>query len=391
VTIAVSADRDHRVVIVGAGPSGLSTAVALKDRGTRALVLDRADAVASAWRGRYDALRLNTWRRFSQPPGRPFPPGTPTFPTRDQVVAHLEGLAAEDGVELRLGTRVDRIDRANGGWRLLTPGASIDALQVVVATGYENEPAIPEWPGREGFRPPLMHSAAYRNATPFRGRRVLVVGPGCSGMEIAHDLAAGGAAEVLLSVRTAPNVLLRQGPGPVPGDVIAVALWHAPVRVGDAIARFGRRMDVGDLTAYGLPEPQEGVFSRSRRLGVAPAIVDPQVVADIKARRIEVVPAVEALDGDAVVLAGGRRVMPDAVVCATGYRRGLEPLVGHLGVLGERGLPRALGATPAAPGLRFVGYVPRPGGLGYMGKEARRAARAIERELAQASNATAGR
>jgi len=69
------------------------------------------------------------------------------------------------------------------------------------------------------------------------------------------------------------------------------------------------------------------------------------------------------------------------VICATGYNRKLEPLVGHLDVLDERGMPRALAQRAAAPGMRFVGYVPRPGGLGYMGKEARRAAKAIASEL----------
>ena len=90
---------------------------------------------------------------------------------------------------------------------------------------------------------------------------------------------------------------------------------------------------------------------------------------------------VAALDKTGVELADGARVEPDAVICATGYRRALEPLVGHLGVLDKTGLPRARGVTPAAPGLRFIGYVPRPGGLGYMGKESRTAARAIAREL----------
>lgn len=74
---------------------------------------------------------------------------------------------------------------------------------------------------------------------------------------------------------------------------------------------------------------------------------------------------------------------PDALICATGFRRALESLVGHLGVLDECGLPRSRGAEPAAPGLRFIGYVPRPGGLGYMAKEARRAAKAIARELSR--------
>jgi len=208
-----------------------------------------------------------------------------------------------------------------------------------------------------------------------------VVGPGCSGMEIAYDLAEGGAEKVWLSARTPPNILLREGPGGLPGDMMAVALLRFPARFGDAFARFGRRMDLGDLTEYGLPVPEEGVFSRMYRLGVAPAIVDKVVIEAIKAGRIEVVRGVDSLDSTEVQLAGGARVDPDVVICATGYRRGLEPLVGHLDVLDERGMPRAIGAQPAAAGLRFIGYVPRPGGLGYMGREARQAAKAIGREL----------
>jgi hypothetical protein len=148
--------------------------------------------------------------------------------------------------------------------------------------------------------------------------------------------------------------------------------------------RFGRKQDLGDLTEYGLPIPEEGVMSRLYRTGQAPAIVDREVIDSIKARRIEVVPGVESLDETGVQLTGGSRVEPDAVIAATGYSRVLGSLVGHLGVVDERGMPRARGRQPAAPGLRFIGYVPRPGGLGYMGKEARRAAKAIARELSAA-------
>src|SRR5687768_17358427 len=98
------------VLVVGAGPAGLSVALALKDIGVRPLVFDRADLVGSAWRGRYDRLRLNSPRPLSQLPDRRFPKGTPMFPTRDQLVEHLERHAHEDGLEMRLGTRVDRID-----------------------------------------------------------------------------------------------------------------------------------------------------------------------------------------------------------------------------------------------------------------------------------------
>jgi cation diffusion facilitator CzcD-associated flavoprotein CzcO len=369
-----------RVVVIGAGPAGVASALALKDAGIQPLVLERADQLASAWRSRYDRLRLNTPRGHSHLPDRKFAKGTPLFPTRDHVVSHLEQHAA--GVEVRLGTQVDRIDRDNGGWAVRTAGGDVGARQVIVATGYEKDPWIPDWPGREHFAGRLMHAAEYRNAEPFRDQRVLVVGPGCTGMEVAYDLAEGGAAKVWLSARTPPNIVLRTGPGGVPGDVIGITFLRFPPRIGDAVANFGRRQGVGDLTEHGLPVPEEGVFSRLRRLGVAPAIVDREVIDAIKARRIEVVRGVESLDATGVQLADGARVEPDAVICATGYRRGLEPLVGHLGVLDERGIPRARGEHPAAGGLRFIGYVPRPGGLGYMGKEAKRAARAIARELA---------
>ena len=138
---------------------------------------------------------------------------------------------------------------------------------------------------------------------------------------------------------------------------------------------FGRRQGSGDLSEYGLPVPEEGGMSRLRRAGQAPAIVDREVIDSIKARRIEIVPGVQSLDESGVALARGSDVEPEAVICATGYRRVLEPLVGHPGVLDEREMPRARGAKTAAAGLRFIGYVPRPGGLGYMGKEARRARR----------------
>jgi cation diffusion facilitator CzcD-associated flavoprotein CzcO len=269
-----------------------------------------------------------------------------------------------------------------------TSAGEIRAPQVAIATGFENTPFIPDWSGRDSFGGELLHAREYRNARPYEGRKVLVVGPGCSGMEIAYDLAEGGAARVWLSARTPPNILLRQGPGGLPGDMIGVTLLRFPARFADGVARFGRRMGVGDLTEYGLPVPDEGVFSRMYRLGVAPAIVDEEVIDAIKARRIEVVTGVEALDESGVRLADGGQVEPDAVIYATGYRRGLEPLVGHLDVLGPGGTPRAVGEDPAAPGLRFIGFVPRPGQLGHTAKQAKRAAKAIARELRAAGTAS---
>ena len=374
-------ESEHHVIIVGAGVAGIASALALKDAGLSPLVLDRADQVASSWRSRYDSLRLNTWRRFSHLPGRHYPKGTGTFPSRDQIVEHIERHAGEDGVELRLGTSVERIDRTGGGWAVRTAAGELRAPQVIVATGVDQAPVVPDWPGRETFEGRLIHSSDYRNPAPFSGSRVLVVGAGSSGMEIAHELAMSGAAKVWLAVRTPPNLLLRQGPGPVPGDLIATWLWSLPTGMADRIARFGARMDFGDLSEYGLRPAETGVFTAVRAEGKVPAIVDAEVVEAIKERRIEVVPALVALDASGVELSGGARIEPEAVICATGYRRGLEPLVGHLDVLGERGMPKALAPEAAAPRLRFAGFLFRPGALGFMGKLARRTAKAIAREL----------
>jgi hypothetical protein len=202
-------------------------------------------------------------------------------------------------------------------------------------------------------------------------------------MEIAHDLAEGGVKSVSLAVRTQPNIIHRDPR--FPADLPPQLLIKLPARVADAFTRRLPGVLVGDLEEYGLTSPEEGIFSRLRREGKAPAIVDEVVIDAIKERRIEIVAGLEAFDESGVTLADGTRIEPDAVIAATGYGRGLESLVGHLDVLDERGIPRALGAEPASDGMRFIGYVPRPGGIGYAGKEAKRAAKRIASELAKAA------
>ena len=165
------------------------------------------------------------------------------------------------------------------------------------------------------------------------------------------------------------------------GPAFALALLRMEPHRADRIVNAIRRKEIGDLSEYGLPTPDEGVFTRLRRLGVAPAIVDKAALQAIRDRRIEIVAGVESLDETGVGLADGTRIEPDAVIAATGYRCGLEPVVGHLDVLDERGVPRARDGEPAAPGLRFVGYTPIPAQMRHAGLEAKWAAKAIAREL----------
>jgi cation diffusion facilitator CzcD-associated flavoprotein CzcO len=376
---------EGRVVVVGAGPAGLASAAELGRRGISVTVLERASAVASSWRGRYDRLRLNSSRPFSKLPGGRYARGTPIFPSRDEVVSYLEGYASRNRIDVRLGTRLERIELGGDGWLLRTSTGDVLADHVIVAAGYEHTGFIPDWPGRDRFDKRLIHSGEYRSPQPFHGADVLVVGPGCSGMEIAYDLAESGAQRVRLAVRTPPNIILRSAAGPV----FANALRRLPPKRADAVMKFVRGKEIGDLTEYGLPVPEEGVFSRLRRLSVAPAIVDKEVIQAIRDRRIEIVAGVESLDETGLTLADRTRIEPDAVIAATGYRPALEPLVGHLGVLNERGVPHAAQGQEAAPGLRFVGYRPLPAHIGHMGREAKRAAKQIAAATRSAAPARA--
>jgi cation diffusion facilitator CzcD-associated flavoprotein CzcO len=209
-------------------------------------------------------------------------------------------------------------------------------------------------------------------------------GSGSSGIEIAHDLAAGGAAKVWLAVRTPPNILLRSLPGGLPGDLVSLPLYRLPIRIADAIGRTARRKNLGDLTEFGLPIPDEGVMARVKRFDQVPSLVDMDVIDAIRDGSIEVVATVERFNGDEVVLVDGLQLDPHAVVLATVYVRGLESLVGDLGVLDARGKPLVVGERHAAEGLRFIGYDVRPSLIGYMAKQSKRMARRIGRELSAA-------
>ena len=150
------------------------------------------------------------------------------FPTRDDVVAHLDRHAHESGIELRLGTEVTRIDRqatalatAKPRQATSTRARSWSPTETSTHRGFPNGPD-----GR--FTGEVLHSSAYRNPGPYQGKNVLVVGGGSSGMEIAHDLATGGAAKVWLAVRTPPNIMLRSLPGGLPGDLVSLPLYRAP-------------------------------------------------------------------------------------------------------------------------------------------------------------------
>lgn len=377
----VATGPDARTVVVGGGPAGLAVAACLRRRGVEPLILDEGSEVGESWQRRYDRLHLHTPRVQSALPGLPIPRGYGRWVCRDDMVAYLRAYADHHDLRPQLGVQVRRLVPRCEAWMLETTRGPLQAGRVVVATGNNRVPHLPEWPGREGFPRPLLHAAEYRNASPFVGMEVLVVGAGNSGAEIAADLAESGAAAVLLAVRAGPNVVPRQV-GPVPTTLLGISQDYLPARLVDPVNHALQRRLLGDLTAYGLPAPSTGVVAQARATG-APPTIDVGLVEQLRAGRVRVVAAVARFDGDVVVLADGTRVAPDAVIAATGYTCGLDPLVGHLGVLDERGWPlvRGAGEHRDAPGLRFVGLRPAlKGALLQINLEARSAAAALARE-----------
>lgn len=367
------------VVIVGAGHAGLAAAAELRRRGIAAVVLERGDAVGARWRERYEGLRLNTYRPFSHLPGLRLPRDAGRYATREAFISYLERYAHQHQLDVRLGVRAERIERdPRGGWTVTGSDARRACRYVVVATGWDAEPRLPGWAAEAAFAGVLLHACQVRDPAHFSGRRVLVVGAGNSGIDLAGLLVRAGAA-VTVSMRTPPNIFPRDWLG-LPLGPSALVAEHLPVAAADAIGRFIQWQTYGDLSQHGMPRAPRGFMTRFRREGVNPA-VDDGFVAALKIGRARVVGPVERLDGEAAVLLDGQRLATDVVICATGYRRGLEELVGHLQVLDHQGAPRypdGAPGDPRAPGLYFAGFREAvSGSIRVAGIHARRIARAI--------------
>jgi putative flavoprotein involved in K+ transport len=352
--------ENRDLVVVGAGSAGLATAALLRERGLAPLVLEAGDGPGAAWTTRYDRLRLHTPRLLSGLPGLRIPRRFGRWVARDDLIEYFRAYAERHALEIRASTDVARIDRDGDGWLLETSQGLLHAQTVVVATGYNGAPRIPDWPGRAGFTGRLVHSSDYRNPAPFRDLDVLVVGAGNSGAEIAHDVFDGGAKRVRLSVRTPPQIVRRATAG-VPAQLLGMAIRRMPPGWVDPITKAQRKLSIPDLAAQGLPRPEQGVRGSFIATGTTP-ILDVGIVDAVRHGRVEIVAAVESFDGGDVVLADGARIRPDAVIAATGFDAGLDDLVGHLGVLTGRGLPAKTDGEPVLPGLWFVGFVPTLGG-----------------------------
>jgi putative flavoprotein involved in K+ transport len=291
-------------------------------------------------------------------------------------VRYLESYATQ--LHLRCGVEVSRIDRVDNGWGLATNRGDIQARHAVVATGPDRIPVRPLWPGLDSFTGTVMHAGEFRNVADAAEKSVLVVGPGNSGVDLLNHLVDSSVGELWLSARSGMTVLPRQLGG-VPLHPIPVATRYLPIAVQDANARLIQRLLYGDLTRFGYPRAASGPFSRVLSDGVTAAI-DVGFVRALKTGRVMMKPAVDRFERADVFFVDGSSARPDIVITATGYRPGLEALVGHLVELDHMGMPPFTAATssPGHPGLWFFGLNRSIyGNMHVRRREARRLARKI--------------
>jgi putative flavoprotein involved in K+ transport len=346
----------HFATIVGGGAAGLAVAAMLQKRGVRPLVLERAASLGQTWLRQYDRLKLHTARSMSGLPGCPIPNTCGQWVSKTDFANYLAYYSAEFDVQPRLGVAVQSIARAGSSWILQTSAGPITSDNVIISTGANASPYTPPWPGLEGYRGHLIHSCRFRNALPYRGRSVLVIGCGNSGAEILAELAESGVQRLRVAIRTPPNIMAKQLAG-IPTQYLGVAFKSLPTSVMDGFTRLFQKLTIGDLRRYGLPWPAAGVFSDCRERQSIP-VMDTGFVKHIRSGRIECVAAVQSFSEREVILCDGARVTADTVIAATGYRPDLGELVGGLGVLDFEGrlLVRDAESPAALPGLYFIGF-----------------------------------
>ena len=362
-------------VIVGASVAGLAVAACLSRARVPYVLLEQHREVASSWRNHYDRLHLHTSKGLSHLPYLRFPRSVPRYPSRDQVIRYLEEYARRFALAPRFGERVVSVSSDGDGWLTRGEGASLRSRNVVVATGYAQVPHRPAWAGLDSFAGPVLHSSEYRNGKAWSGRRVLVVGLGNSGGEIAIDLAEHGA-RPSVAVRNAVNVVPRDFLG-LPILAWGIALSLLPVGAADAIGRLVSRMSLGRLERLGLVCLPYGPMTQIRRHARIP-LVDIGTIARIRLGQIEVVPGVISFAAHGARFADGIERDFDCVVLATGYRPAVATFLAPAAdVLDAEGVPTASGAE-TLPGLYFCGFRVAPSGMFLeIGREARRIARAI--------------
>ncbi|XP_076904070.1 indole-3-pyruvate monooxygenase YUCCA2-like [Bidens hawaiensis] len=309
-------------IIVGAGPSGLAAAACLKNQGIHALILERADCIASLWQIKtYDRLRLHLPKHFCELPLMPFPKEYPTYPTKQQFLTYLKAYANMFDLKPVFDTTVVSVeyDKGCGLWRVKTNMNEYFCRWVIVATGENAEQVVPKIEGMNEFKGTIVHTSSYTSGVRFENKKVLVVGCGNSGMEVCLDLC---------NYNACPSVVVRDTLHVLPQEMLGIStfglsMWllkWIPVRVVDWFLLLASRLVIGDTDKLGLSRPTLGPLELKNRTGKTP-VLDVGTVAKIRSGDIKVYPGIKRFAcNDIVEFVDGRLENFDAIILATGYR-----------------------------------------------------------------------
>ena len=359
------------VVVVGGGPGGLAVSQQLGDRGIAHIVIEKGDCPGWQWGQTYDSLRLHTGKHLSALPGMPFPGGTDLFPSRAAFTTYLKSYTEQFDIPLRVGVEACALEREENTWRVRTGEEWIAARAVVVATGIMSSPVVPCFAGLDAYLGCLSHSSAYRHPSGFTRQRVLVVGIGNSGAEIATELADAGAS-VSVSVRSGVNNVPLSIAG-IPSQYLGWAISWLPRAMQQRLTRvFG---DVGSLLRGGSPLPRKKGFSDCPDV----PLIGMKLANAVKSGSIELLPGIDRFTPDGARFADGTEHSFDSVILATGFRAALE----WMGAYGARDVcgfakRRDRVRSQEFASLYFIGHnYDGRGGLYNIAVDARRIARIV--------------
>ncbi|KAF5456532.1 hypothetical protein F2P56_026004 [Juglans regia] len=373
-------------VIVGAGPSGLAAAACLKEKGVPYVVLERSNCIASLWQLKtYDRLRLHLPKQFCELPFMGFPSDFPTYPTKQQFIKYLEDYANTFDIKPRFNETVAHAeyDSTLGFWRVKSAGLKGDTEYVcrclVVATGENAEPVVPQIDGMGEFGGPIRHTSLYKSGDEFRLKKVLVVGCGNSGMEVCLDL-CNHMARPSIVVRDSVHVLPQEMLGK---STFGLSMWllkWLPMRLVDRILLNLSWLLLGNTARFGLDRPHLGPLELKNLSGKTP-VLDVGTLAKIKSGDIKVFPGIKRLKaGYTVEFVDGKRENFDAIILATGYRSNVPSWLKEGEMFSQKdGFPRKAfpNGWKGECGLYAVGFTKR--GLLGASMDAKRIAEDIER------------
>jgi cation diffusion facilitator CzcD-associated flavoprotein CzcO len=351
--------------VIGAGGCGLAAAKALSDRGLTFDCFERGSGVGGLWRydndnglsAIYKSLQINTSRDMTAFADFPMPEDYPDFPGHEQIRDYLEAYVDRFGFRdrIRFRTTVERVEPEPGGTFAVTIRSGDDGVEtrryraVLVASGHHWLPRRPAFAGTFGGR--MLHSHDYRTPEGFVGQRVLVVGMGNSGCDIACDLARV-ADRTLLSTRRGAHVLPKYLFG-IPLDTVCPeAIWRfTPMWLFRRAFETVVWMNRGTLALYGLPRPGHAVLQEH-------PTISSDLPSLVRERRVVMKRDIDRLDGDGVVFSDGTREQVDAIILATGYQIAFPFLDGAVIAPDDNRVRLYRNVVhPDLPGLFFIGLV----------------------------------